>query len=155
MSELIGIISDTHGLLRPEAIDALSGCDLILHAGDIGKSEVLKSLRLIAPVFAIRGNNDTADWAAKIPDDRTVKVGPINIYMIHDLKEMNPSKWKKIPNVVVSGHSHKPLVQDRDGILYVNPGSAGPRRFKLPVCVASLDIYQGKVNASLIELKIS
>lgn len=154
MSQLIGIISDTHGLLRPEAVSALSGCDLILHAGDIGKPEVLESLKKIAPVYAIRGNNDTDKWAEKIPEDRKVKVGTTNIYLIHDIKEMTIDPKRKRVNVVISGHSHKPSIQDKDGVLFVNPGSAGPRRFKLPVSIAKLTVNGSKVAASLFELKV-
>ena len=154
MNQLIGIISDTHGLLRPEAVSALSGCDLILHAGDIGKPDVLESLKKIAPVYAIRGNNDTDKWAEKIPEDRTVKIDSISIYMIHDVKEINPAAWRRTPDVVVSGHSHKPQIQEREGILYINPGSAGPRRFKLPVSIATLKLNGSNVKATLTELKI-
>ena len=154
MSTVIGIISDTHGLLRPEAIAALTGSDLILHAGDIGKPEVLKSLKAIAPVYAIRGNNDTGDWATKIPEDRTVKINAVSVYMIHDLKEMNLTGWKKMPNIVVSGHSHKPSILNKGGVLFINPGSAGPRRFKLPVAVAILRIDQTNIDAKIIELSI-
>jgi uncharacterized protein len=154
MSQLIGIISDTHGLLRPEAVSALSGCDLILHAGDIGKPDVLKSLKMIAPVYAIRGNNDTDEWAEKIPEYRTVKIGEASIYMIHDVKEMPLDPKRKRVNVVVSGHSHKPSIQDKDGVLFVNPGSAGPRRFKLPVAIAILKINQTNIEARIIELSI-
>jgi putative phosphoesterase len=154
MTMVVGIISDTHGLLRPEAVDALSGCDLILHAGDIGKPEVLKPLKLIAPLYAVRGNNDIGDWAEKIPEDRTVKAGSINIYMIHDIKEMAIDPKKKRINAVISGHSHKPSIQDKDGVLFINPGSAGPRRFKLPVAVAILKISQANIEAKIVELKV-
>ncbi|HZS45937.1 MAG TPA: metallophosphoesterase family protein [Blastocatellia bacterium] len=149
---LVGIISDTHGLLRPEAVKALSGSDLILHAGDIGKPEILKSLKAIAPVRAIRGNNDTDDWAKPLGDEKVVKIGALSIYMIHNLKEMKINPSDKGYDVVVSGHSHKPYVEERDGVLFVNPGSAGPRRFKLPISVALLTITGSKCSAKLIDL---
>ena len=149
---LIGVISDTHGLLRPEALEALKGVDLILHAGDIGNSQVLEALESIAPVFAVRGNNDIGEWAVELPEWQVVEVGPVNIYMLHDVKGLNLNPAAKGFGVVVSGHSHKPSVEERKGVLYVNPGSAGPRRFSLPVSVARLRINGQSVIAELVEL---
>jgi uncharacterized protein len=150
--QLIGIISDTHGLLRPEAAMALSKVDLILHAGDICGPEVLESLRSIAPVIAVRGNNDKGVWADDLPIWEVTTVGSIYIYMIHDLKEIDLSPAAAGFQVVVSGHSHKPSVEKRKSVLYVNPGSAGPRRFALPSSMAILKIEGDVVSADLIEL---
>ena len=149
-SKLIGIISDTHGLVRPQALDALTGVDMILHAGDIGKQEVLDTLKNIAPVVAVRGNNDKGDWAQTLPDWEVIEVGKVSIYMLHD--DISPSGAGF--HVVVSGHSHKPSIEDHRGVLYINPGSAGPRRFKLPVSLAHLQISGEKVHANLIELSV-
>lgn len=151
--KLIGVISDTHGLVRPQAVEALAGVDMILHAGDIGNPEVLDTLRDIAPVVAVRGNNDKGEWAASLPNWEVVEIGPVSIYMLHDLKEIDISPVGTF-QVVVSGHSHKPVVEEKRGVLYVNPGSAGPRRFTLPVSVAHLKIESSKVNAKLIELSV-
>src|SRR5262245_27550774 len=150
--KLIGVISDTHGLLRPEAVAALRKVDLILHAGDIGSPEVIEGLKKIAPVVAVRGNNDKAPWADDLPTWEVTEVGPIFIYMIHDLKEMDMSPTTAEFQVVVSGHSHKPAIDKRKGVLYLNPGSAGPRRFSLPVSVATLQIDGDKVSAKLVQL---
>ena len=149
---LIGVISDTHGLLRTEALEALNGVDLILHAGDIGNSQVLEALQSIAPVVAVRGNNDIGEWAAKLPECEVVEAGQVNVYMLHNVKEINLNPVAKGFQVVVSGHSHKPSVEERMGVLYVNPGSAGPRRFSLPVSVARLRIKGQSVIAELVEL---
>ena len=135
----VGLISDTHGLLRPQALEALRGSDHIVHAGDIGKDgSILQQLRSIAPVTAVRGNNDAGDWAASLREAETIVIGGIRIHVVHDLKELAIDLHAQDIHVVVSGHSHKPLVERRGGVLYVNPGSAGPRRFKLPVSVAQL-----------------
>jgi putative phosphoesterase len=147
----IGVISDTHGLLRPEAIEALRGVDLILHAGDVGSSEVLETLKGIAPVVAVRGNNDKGHWAEDLPQWEVAEVGSISVYMIHDLKEIDLSFAAGF-QVVVSGHSHKPSVEERKGVLYVNPGSAGPRRFSLPVTIARLKVSGEEVSAEVVEL---
>jgi uncharacterized protein len=148
----IGIISDTHGLVRPEALEALHGADLIIHAGDIGSEAVLAALRSIAPVLAVRGNNDSGKWADKLPATKVVSIGHILIYVLHDLKELDRDPDTEGFSAVVSGHSHKPLVMERDGVLFVNPGSAGPRRFALPVSVASLRLSHERVTARLIVL---
>lgn len=134
----IGIISDTHGLLRSEAVDALQGVDRILHAGDIGKPEHLEILARIAPVTAIRGNIDRGAWAEALPETATLAVGGLRIYMIHDRKELRADPAQEGWNVVISGHSHKPGIEDVDGVLWLNPGAAGPRRFRLPVTLAFL-----------------
>jgi len=150
--KLIGIISDTHGLVRPQALEALKGVDMILHAGDIGSQDVLNTLNEVAPVVAVRGNNDKADWAHSLPDWEVVEVGNVSIYMLHDMKEIDISPSGAGFQVVVSGHSHKPSVEEQRGVLYINPGSAGPRRFKLPVSVAHLHVVGEKVQAKIIEL---
>ena len=150
----IGIISDTHGLVRPEAVASLRGVDMILHAGDIGASQVLETLSEIAPVVAVRGNNDKGEWAEVLPDWEVVEIGSVSIYMLHDLKEIDISPSGAGFQVVVSGHSHKPSLEDRRGVLYVNPGSAGPRRFTLPVSIAELRVVDDKVSAALIELSV-
>jgi putative phosphoesterase len=151
-SKLIGIISDTHGLVRPQAIEALAGVDMILHAGDVGKQEVLDTLKDIAPVVAVRGNNDKGDWAQTLPDWEVVEVGKVSIYMLHDVKAIDISPSGAGFHVVVSGHSHKPSIEEHRGVLYVNPGSAGQRRFKLPVSLAHLQISGEMVHANIIEL---
>ena len=151
-AKFIGIISDTHGLVRPEALEALEGVEMILHAGDIGKQEVLDTLNQIAPVVAVRGNNDKGDWAQALPDWEVVEVGKVSIYMLHDIKEIDISPSGAGFHVVVSGHSHKPSVEEHRGVLYVNPGSAGPRRFTLPVSLAHLQISGEKAHANIIEL---
>ena len=152
---LIGIISDTHGLLRPEAVEALRGVDLILHAGDIGSPEVLDGLKSIAPVMAVRGNNDKGAWAGELPQWEVAVLEPVYVYMIHDLKEMDLSPAAAGFQVVVSGHSHKPSVEEHKGVLYVNPGSAGPRRFTLPISIAKLNVNGAEVSAEIVELSAS
>ena len=151
--KLIGVISDTHGLVRPQAVDALAGVEMILHAGDVGDSEVLDALRDVAPVVAVRGNNDKGEWTNSLPDWEVVEIGPVSIYMLHNLKEIEISPVGTF-QVVISGHSHKPVVEEKRGVLYVNPGSAGPRRFDLPISVAHLIIEGSTVNAKLIELYV-
>jgi putative phosphoesterase len=151
----IGLISDTHGLLRPEALTALKGSDHIIHAGDIGSGAILDELARMAPLTAIRGNNDTASWAASLHDTETLTLGGVTIFVIHnvaDLKQMPPPAGCR---VVISGHSHKPLSRAENGMLFVNPGSAGPRRFKLPVAIGKLRIGGAEVSAELIELSVA
>jgi len=150
--QIVGVISDTHGLLRPEVFQVFSGAGLILHAGDIGSSEVLDGLRTLAPVVAVRGNNDRDAWAERIPDVEVVRAGAISIYMLHDVKDMKLNPPPEKIHVVISGHSHKPHIERREGILYLNPGSAGPRRFKLPISIARLTIRSSDVRAELIDL---
>jgi putative phosphoesterase len=145
---MIGLISDTHGLMRPEALDALRGSDLILHAGDVGKPQVLAALRAIAPVVAVRGNVDTAPWAAELPET----AGANGIFVIHDVHQLAIEPRAAGFRAVVSGHSHKPGMTERDGVLYINPGSAGPRRFRLPVTLARLDVTREPWDVAFIDL---
>jgi uncharacterized protein len=148
----IGLISDTHGLMRPEALAALRGSDLILHAGDIGSPTVLDELKAIAKVKAIRGNNDEDPWAANLPTTLRLRAERVSIYMLHNLKELEIDPVAKKIAVVVSGHSHRPSVATRDGVLFLNPGSAGPRRFKLPISVAKLTISESTARAKIVTL---
>ena len=148
----VGLISDTHGLLRPEAAATLDGSHFIVHAGDIGDPGILDRLSRIAPLTAVRGNNDNGAWASRIPPTEVLEVGPIRIYVVHDLAELDLDPVAGGFNVVVSGHSHKPAIDWRDNVLFINPGSAGPRRFKLPVSVAMLSICDASVAPRLIEL---
>jgi|SRR5688572_23007642 len=148
----IGLISDTHGLVRPEALKALAGVELIVHAGDIGKPEVLDCLQAIAPLAAIKGNNDTAPWARRIPEILDLHVKDRTLRVIHNIRDSEPNLRAAGIDVVISGHSHKPSVQTRDNVLFVNPGSAGPRRFKLPVTVGLLDLGLAEVKAEIIRL---
>jgi putative phosphoesterase len=150
----IGLISDTHGLLRPQAQQALAEVDHIIHAGDIGSAWILEQLERIAPVTAIRGNNDSEEWAAAIPETRTLEIGGVRVYVLHDLKQLDLDPRVAGFQVVISGHSHKPAIDLRDGVLFVNPGSAGPRRFKLPVAVAYLDIAAAKPHAEIRILEL-
>ena len=148
----VGLISDTHGLMRPEALTALAGVAHIVHAGDIGSAEILTQLRAIAPVTAVRGNNDKGPWAKGIAEREVVEIGGKLIYVLHDLKELDLDPTASGFAVVVTGHSHKPLITSRDEVLYVNPGSAGPRRFKLPICLAMLEIAGDAIHAEIREL---
>lgn len=149
----IGLISDTHGLLRPEAVEALRGSELIIHAGDVGKPEILDALRELAPVVAVRGNVDTAEWAAMLPETAVANAGGAKIYVLHDVNtlELNPAAAGI--QIVVSGHSHKPGKAARDGVFYINPGSAGPRRFQLPVTVARLNLGIVPYQVEFVELE--
>lgn len=148
----VGVISDTHGLVRPEALEALAGSELIIHAGDVGGPEVLEALGRVAPVVAVRGNNDRGGWAEALPAYEAVEVNAAHVYVLHDLKELDISPAAAGFRVVVSGHSHKPLAEERRGVLYLNPGSAGPRRFKLPVTVARLNLKGGDAGAEIVSL---
>jgi hypothetical protein len=150
----IGLISDTHGLLRPQAVEALRGSELILHAGDVGKPEILATLREIAPVFAVRGNVDTADWARALPKTVVAEAGAILLYVLHDLNTLDLNPAAAGFHVIVSGHSHQPGKFERDGVLYINPGSAGPRRFQLPVSVALLNLACTPLEIEFRELKV-
>jgi hypothetical protein len=147
-------VSDTHGLLRPEVLQVFKRVERILHAGDIGSPAVLQALRNIAPVVAVRGNNDREPWASQLPESAEARIGDVRVYVLHDVKEMDINPLTTGFQVVVSGHSHRPAIETRDGILFVNPGSAGPRRFKLPVSVARLIIQGCKVAAEIIELPV-
>jgi uncharacterized protein len=150
----LGVISDTHGLLRPEAVEALRRSDRILHAGDIGAPEILEGLAKIAPVTAVRGNVDTASWARALPETEVVETGGVSVYMVHDLGQLDLKPEAAGFRVVIYGHSHQPKMEEKSGVLYFNPGSAGPRRFHLPLSVGRLTIAAGKVQAELVELKI-
>jgi putative phosphoesterase len=144
----IGLVSDTHDLLRPEVLDFLRGSDHIVHAGDICGEAVLQALAALAPLTAVRGNNDRGAWAARLPEAETVELAGVRLHVVHDLKELALPVGAR---VVVSGHSHKPRVEERDGVLYVNPGSAGPRRFRLPISAGELRVVRGQVSAHLVE----
>ena len=148
----VGVISDTHGLVRAEAVEALRGAGLIIHAGDVGGPEVLEALRAVAPVVAVRGNNDRGAWAEELPEYEAVEVGGTFVYVLHDLKELDIAPAAAGFRVVVRGHSHKPLAEERRGVLYLNPGSAGPRRFTLPVTVARMRVDGDDVSAEIINL---
>lgn len=148
----IGVISDTHGLVRPEALTALEGCERIIHAGDIGKPEVLDALRKIAPLEVIRGNVDSGAWAAVIPELLNLQIGGLRIHVLHDLKTLDLDPVAAGIDVVIAGHSHQPKINQSDGVLYLNPGSAGRRRFKLPISLALLDIEDGQPRAQLVTL---
>jgi len=149
----LGVISDTHGLVRPEALAALAGVERIVHAGDIGDREVLDALGRVAPVTAVRGNNDRGRWAADIPETEVVEVGGVSLYLLHDLHELDLEPRAAGFAAVISGHSHQPRIEERDGVLYLNPGSAGPRRFKLPISLAKLTIRDARVRAELVTLQ--
>jgi hypothetical protein len=152
---LVGVISDTHGLVRPEAVAALRGVELIIHAGDIGKPEVVSELGSIAPVKAIRGNNDTGRWAQGFPVTEVVDVGSIRMFVIHDIADLNLDPKAERFKVVISGHSHRPRGERKCGVLYLNPGSAGPRRFDMPVSVARLRVTHDSVEHELVTLQVS
>lgn len=149
----IGLISDTHGLLRAEALAFLRGSDFLVHAGDIGDADVLAALRRLAPLTVVRGNNDTGAWARGIPETDVLRVGETAVYVLHDLSELDLDPAAAGFRVVVAGHSHRPGVEDRHGVLYVNPGSAGPRRFKLPISVGELRVSARSVTARVVELE--
>ena len=144
----IGLVSDTHDLLRPEVLDFLRGSDHIVHAGDICDESVLQALAALAPLTAVRGNNDRGAWAARLPEAETVQLAGVKLHVVHDLKELALPVGAR---VVVSGHSHQPRVEERDGVLYVNPGSAGPRRFRLPISAGELRVAAGQVSAHLVQ----
>jgi uncharacterized protein len=147
-----GLISDTHGLLRAEAKRALAGVDLIIHAGDIGTSAVLEELRGIAPVHAVRGNNDRGDWARKVPSVEVLELAGASIYVLHDVNELDLDPAAAGFAAVVTGHSHRPAMKTHDGVLYINPGSAGPRRFSLPVAVGFLEVVSGVARGRIEEI---
>jgi putative phosphoesterase len=149
----IGVISDTHGLLRPEAERALLGVDLILHAGDVGAPEILTRLRAIAPIFAVRGNVDTAPWAAELPPNVVVECGKEILYMLHNLRDLDLKPEADGFHVVISGHTHQPQQTTQNGVLYLNPGSAGPRRFNLPITLARLRLDKKPLHAEIIKLE--
>ena len=148
----VGLISDTHGLLRPQALSFLRGCEHIIHGGDIGGQDVLDALAALAPVTAVRSNDDQGEWAEAVPETELIQFGEVFVYVLHDLARLDIDPQAAGVGVVVSGHSHRPLVEDRDGVLYVNPGSAGPRRFKLPIAVAAFVITGKSISARIVEL---
>ncbi|MES2818896.1 MAG: metallophosphoesterase family protein [Pseudomonadota bacterium] len=148
----IGVIADTHGLLRPEALVALRGCDQILHAGDIGTPQILETLAQLAPLQVVRGNNDTQPWAATLPERLRLTVGDLRLYLLHDLKTLDLDPAKEGIDLVIAGHSHKPAQAERDGVLFFNPGSAGPRRFKLPVSLGLLWLEGPGLRSEVIAL---
>jgi hypothetical protein len=148
----IGVISDTHGLLRSEALSLLHGCELIIHAGDIGKPEVLKDLEAISPIVAVRGNNDKGAWAEALPHSAVAEARGTYLYVLHDLHDLDLDPAAAGFGAVITGHSHQPEIRQREGVLYLNPGSAGPRRFKLPVTLAILEIGAATLNARIKNL---
>jgi uncharacterized protein len=150
----VGVISDTHGLLRPEAIDALRGSELIVHAGDVGKPDVLESLRAIAPTIAVRGNVDTGAWAATLPSTEVIEVGDLHLYVLHDLSALDLDPKAAGFAAVIFGHSHRPAAELKDGVLFLNPGSAGPRRFSLPITLARLRVAGGRLAHEIVELHV-
>ena len=149
----VGLISDTHGLLRPDAAAFLDGSDCIVHAGDICDAALLAQLAAIAPLTAVRGNNDRGAWAERLNETELVRIGAVHLYAIHDLAALDIEPQAAGVRVVVSGHSHRPHIEERDGVLYVNPGSAGPRRFRLPIAVGELIIDGAAVSARIHELE--
>jgi len=151
--KLIGLISDTHGLLRGEALRALRGSELIVHAGDVGEPEIMDRLRELAPVVAVRGNVDTAEWAQVLPVSAVAEAGAIRIYVLHDVKALDLDPVAAGFQVVVSGHSHRFGRDERSGVLYINPGSAGPRRFQLPITVARLDLGKKPWSVEFVDLE--
>ena len=150
----IGLIADTHGLLRPEALAALQCVDQLIHAGDIGGPQILAVLERIAPLSVVRGNNDDDAWADGIAERQTLRFGAVSLYVLHDLKQLAINPKAEGIDVVIAGHSHKPLHEERDGVLYLNPGSAGPRRFKLPISVGLLHIEDDVARFELITLEV-
>ena len=150
---LIGVISDTHGLLRPQAVQALEGAELIIHAGDIGNPKILRALERIAPVYAVRGNTDRGDWAADLPHTLMIEVGAVHLYVLHELFCLDLDPAAAGIQAVIFGHSHRPHMEWEDGVLYLNPGSAGTRRFTLPVSLALLKIDGNSLEPQLLNLK--
>ena len=150
----VGVISDTHGLLRPEATEALKGSDLIVHAGDVGGTQILEQLRGIAPTFAVRGNVDTGPWAQGLPTTEVVQVGALHLYVLHDIAALDIDPHAAGFAAVIFGHSHRPGAESRRGVLYLNPGSAGPRRFTLPISLAKLHLSNGQLSHEMIDLQV-
>jgi putative phosphoesterase len=150
----VGVISDTHGLLRREAVAALEGAELIIHAGDIGRPEVLAQLRNLGPTTAVRGNVDTEDWAAALPETASIQVGGLRLWVLHDIARLDVDLAAAGFAAVIYGHSHRPAIEMREGIVRINPGSAGPRRFRLPVTVARLEVAHGKLRSEILTLDV-
>jgi len=151
---LVGVISDTHGLLRPEAVAALKGVELIIHAGDVGAPQVLDALRMLAPTFVVRGNVDKAHWAGALPATAHVEVGGLLFHVLHDIAELDLDPVAVGYAAVIYGHSHQPSIDRRDGVLFLNPGSAGPRRFKLPVSIARVSVFGQQLRPEIVELQL-
>jgi hypothetical protein len=152
--ELVGVLSDTHGLLRPEALQALAGVSRIVHAGDIGDPAILESLAAIAPVTAVRGNNDHGPWAEALPARAVITLGRHRVLVLHDRKELDLDPRAEGLAAVIAGHSHRPSIETVDGVLFLNPGSAGPRRFRLPVAVARLVVHADRLEPSIVPLDV-
>jgi len=150
---IIGVISDTHGRMREKALELLEGSDVIVHAGDIGRPEILDALNRIAPIYAVRGNNDKDDWARSLPLTQAVEVGDKLIYVVHDISMMDLVAEAAGIDIVIYGHSHKPKKEEKNGVLYFNPGSAGPKRFNLPVCLGKIEIKDGSMDADWVDLE--
>jgi putative phosphoesterase len=148
----VGLISDTHGLLRPQALELLGGSDFIVHAGDVGNAAILEALRAVAPLTAVRGNNDHGPWAEALPHEATLEVGGVTVHVVHEIAHLHVDPGAAGIDVVVTGHSHRPSCERRGEVLYVNPGSAGPRRFKLPLSVARLTVRDGRADAEILPL---
>jgi putative phosphoesterase len=151
---IVGIISDTHGLLRPQALAALAGSDLIIHAGDVGDRAVIDALRKVAPTFAVRGNIDTGPLAAELPATEMVDIGGPLAFVLHNVADLDFAPADAGFAAVIFGHSHQPLIETRDGVLFLNPGSAGPRRFKLPVCVARITVTGAQIRPEILDLQV-
>jgi putative phosphoesterase len=151
---LVGVISDTHGLMRPQALAALAGSDLIVHAGDVGRPEVIPALSAIARTYVVRGNVDGGSWATQLPETELVEAGECRLFMLHDISQLDFAPKEAGFGAVVFGHSHQPLIETRDGVLFLNPGSAGPRRFRLPVTVARLKIAGARMDAEIVALNV-
>ena len=149
---IVGVISDTHGLLRSKALEALRGSDAIIHAGDVGREEILRALKQIAPLTVVRGNIDTSPWARKLPSTNVFEIAGKSIYVLHNIDELDLDPAAAGFSAVIFGHSHRPLIENRKGVLFFNPGSAGPRRFNLPISVGRLIIENGRLMPELVEL---
>jgi uncharacterized protein len=148
----VGLLSDTHGLLRPEVRAFALGCDYLIHGGDIGSAAILDELGGIAPLIAVKGNNDRQQWAAQLPATEMIRIAGVFVYVIHDISQLDIEPRAAGVNIIVSGHSHKPLIENRGGILYINPGSCGPRRFQLPISAGEMIVSGTKVRARTVEL---
>ena len=151
---IVGLISDTHGLLRPQAIAALQGSSVIIHAGDVGKPEILERLRAIAPTFAVRGNIDTQPWASALPTTVDIEVWHLRLHVLHQVSQLDRDPAAAKFAGVIYGHSHQSSIETRDGVLFINPGSAGPRRFKLPVTIARLSLQGGELQPEIVDLNV-
>jgi putative phosphoesterase len=150
----IGVISDTHGLIREEALDVLKGSDLIIHAGDVGNAEVIEELKKLAPVYCVRGNCDKGELRDMLPENQVVEIGEVFIYVVHNVDDLNLDPEAAGISIVITGHSHKPCISAKGKVLYLNPGSAGPRRFNLPIAIARLTIEDENIEGNIIELSI-